>query len=203
MCHFLQIRKRGGPSRITAFTRVSYWGKTNEKIKAASCSFELHLLLNNIVVSPKAFKTPPANWSATSSNNPTGQPGMKERWQQVTENLVIMTTGFRSVRVQDFINSLPSSVPLYSSQSPVQSQAGIKSAKASPKRGPGRGWEKLGPPVSAYSCSRKDIPFKSSPVSSMHPGEQVSSISAPISYHKKSLAGQFNSWMIEVSEGRT
>lgn len=123
-----------GASRMIAFTRVFYRRKKQmRKWRQLSSSFELHLALNDKVASPKAFETPPANWSAISSNHPAGQPGMKERWQQVTESLVIMTTGFRNVRVQGFINSLTRGLPLYSSQSRVQRQAGRhKGTKAEP-----------------------------------------------------------------------
>lgn len=64
MSHFFQTRKKkggvGGPLRITAFTRdFSYWGKTNEKIEAASSSFELHLVLNDKVAFPQSLSDAP------------------------------------------------------------------------------------------------------------------------------------------------
>lgn len=106
---------------------------------------------------------------------------MKERWQQVTESLVIRTTRFRSVGVQDLINSLASGLPAHGAQSPLQETVctestvcagpgvGEEVAKAEHTKQPAKELRDAEATTSTSTSSRKDSSSTSSPVSSPHP----------------------------------
>lgn len=99
------------------------------KQRQFSTSFKLHLALNDKAASLKALRHPlltqkryffqPSHWADTN----------EERWQQVTESLVIRKPGFRSVGDEDFINSLASGLPVHSAQSPLQKTVSVPRAQ--------------------------------------------------------------------------
>lgn len=165
-------------------------------IKWQSCILKA---LRHPLLTQKRYFFRPSHWADTN----------EERWQQVTESLVIRTTGFRSAGDRDFINSLASGLPVHSTQSPLQKTVctesavcarpgvGAEVAKADHTKQANKGAERcrghppLPPPPPPPPCPPHI------------PGEQMGVIAASNSYLKKTKRcekaglGRCNSWITQ------